>query len=49
MHDFIALAVLAVFFYALVHRHHYRRNRRRGLSVWISLAGPFGTRISRRF
>lgn len=26
----------------------HRRNRRRGLSVWVSARGPFGTRISKR-
>jgi hypothetical protein len=41
----IALAV----FYVLFHGHHYRRRRRHGLSVWASIPGPFGTRISRRF
>jgi hypothetical protein len=30
------------------HGYHYRRNRRRGLSVWVSMRGPFGTRISKR-
>ncbi len=43
-----ALIILAVVLYLLFHGHHVRRNRRRGLSVWISLAGPFGTRISKR-
>jgi hypothetical protein len=47
MFAFIVLAVLVL--YAVFHRHHYRRNRRRGLSIWVSMAGPFGTRISRRF
>jgi hypothetical protein len=44
----IAAVVVFVVLYALFHRHHYRRNRRRGLSVWASIPGPFGTRISRR-
>ena len=44
---FILLVILVL--YGLFHRRHYRRNRRRGLSVWISMAGPFHTRIGRRF
>lgn len=42
------LATLAVL-YVLFHRHHYRKRRRHGLSVWASIPGPFGSRISRRF
>jgi hypothetical protein len=44
----IAILLVAFVLYGLFHRHHYRRNRRRGLSVWVSCAGPFHTRISRR-
>jgi hypothetical protein len=43
-----AIIVLAIA-YLLFHHHHYRRRRRQGLSVWASIPGPFGTRISRRF
>jgi hypothetical protein len=43
---FVGLLVAA---YAAFHGHHYRRNRRRGLGVWVSVRGPFGTRIGRRF
>ncbi len=35
--------------YLAFHHHHYRKRRRHGLSVWASIPGPFGTRISRRF
>lgn len=47
----MAWAVLAVIgvIYLAIHHHHYRRHRRRGLSVWISMRGPFGTRITKRF
>ena len=34
--------------YAIFHHSHYRRHRRRGLSVWVSMRGPFNTRISKR-
>lgn len=44
-----ALLILAALAYLAFHGHHYRRNRRRGLSVWASIPGPFGTRISKRF
>lgn len=47
-HLLIALIVTAVL-YGLFHHHHYRKHRRSGLSVWISMRGPFGTRISKRF
>lgn len=43
---FIVCAVLVL--WAAFHAHHYGRNRRRGLSVWVSMRGPFGTRISKR-
>jgi hypothetical protein len=41
--------ILAVVVYLGIHGHHYRKRRRRGLSVWASIPGPFGTRISKRF
>lgn len=45
-----ALIIAIIVVAALAHHaHHVRRNRRRGLSVWVSLRGPWGTRISRRF
>lgn len=44
-----ALIVIAALAWLAFHGHHYRRNRRRGLSVWVSMRGPFGTRISKRF
>jgi hypothetical protein len=48
MHLLIAIVITAVL-YGLFHHRHYQRNRRAGLSVWISMRGPFGTRISKRF
>jgi hypothetical protein len=42
------LLILLVIAYLALHGHHYRRNRRRGLSVWVSMRGPFGTRIGKR-
>ena len=45
----MTLFIVLVVLYGLFHTHHYRRRRRRGLSVWASIPGPFGTRISRRF
>lgn len=45
--EFLLIAVVVG--YLLFHHRHYRRNRRRGLSVWVSMRGPFGTRIGRRF
>jgi hypothetical protein len=45
----IAAIVIVVVLYLAFHHHHYRRRRRHGLSVWASIPGPFGTRISRRF
>jgi hypothetical protein len=42
----IAVVLIA---YAVHHGRHYRRNRSRGLSVWVSMRGPWGTMISRRF
>lgn len=44
----LGIIVIAVVLYAVFHGHHYRKRRRRGLSVWASIPGPFGTRISRR-
>lgn len=44
---FIVGAFVAL--YVLFHGHHYRQRRRHGLSVWASIPGPFGTRISKRF
>ena len=43
-----ALIVLGAV-YLLFHHRSYRKRRRHGLSVWASIPGPFGTRISRRF
>ncbi len=45
----ITVIVVIVLAYSLHHGKHYRRHRRNGLSVWVSMRGPFGTRISRRF
>ena len=45
----IAILVILGVLYLLFHGHHARRNYRRGASVWVSLRGPFGTRISKRF
>lgn len=45
----VLVIVGLVVLYALFHGHHYRKRRRHGLSVWMSLPGPFGTRISKRF
>jgi hypothetical protein len=42
------LIVIIAALYLLHHGRHYRRNRRRGLSVWVSARGPFGTRVSKR-
>jgi hypothetical protein len=49
MHNLIAALLIAGVLYVLFHHHHYRRHRRAGLSVWVSIRGPFHTRISRRF
>lgn len=43
------IVVIAVVLYAVFHGHHYAKRRRHGLSVWASIPGPFGTRISKRF
>lgn len=45
----IAFLVILGIGYLLFHHASYRRRRRHGLSVWASIPGPFGTRISRRF
>lgn len=44
-----ALIIILAVVYLLFHGHHYRNRRRAGLSFWVSMRGPFGTRISRRF
>lgn len=41
--------VALIVIYLAIHHHHYRQHRRCGLSVWVSMRGPFGTRISKRF
>ena len=43
------LLVVLLLAYVAFHGHHVRRNRHRGLGLWVSLRGPWGTRISRRF
>jgi hypothetical protein len=43
------LIIAAIVGYSVFHVHHYRRNRRRGLGIWLSVRGPWGTRIGRRF
>ena len=43
-----AIVIVAIVAYVLFHHAHYRRRRRHGLSVWASIPGPFGTRISKR-
>jgi hypothetical protein len=43
------LIIAAIVLYLLFHAHHVRRNyRRHRLTLWASMAGPFGTRISKR-
>lgn len=49
MTGFIVIGVIVFLAYSAFHGHHYHKRRRRGLSVWASIPGPFGTRISRRF
>lgn len=44
----ITFIIIVAIGYALFHSQHYRRNPRRGLSIWASIPGPFGTRISKR-
>jgi hypothetical protein len=45
-----AIVVLVVLGLIASHHHgrHYQRNRSRGLNMWVSMRGPFGTRISKR-
>jgi hypothetical protein len=43
-----AIIIGLVLLYAMFHGHHVRRNYRRGLGLWVSMRGPFGTRISKR-
>jgi len=46
--EFLIIAVVLVAC-GLFHSYHYRRSRRRGPEIWVSMRGPFGTRIGRRF
>lgn len=48
-HPAIATLLLLALVYAAFHGHHYRGHRRNGLSVRVSMRGPFHTTISRRF
>jgi len=48
-HPAIATAALLAVLYLAFHHSHYRRHRRSGLSVRVSLRGPWHTTISRRF
>lgn len=49
-HDAILGAiVLGSMLYLAFHHRHYRRRRAAGDSWWISLRGPWGSRIGRRF
>ena len=43
-----AVIIILVIAYLVFHHRGYRKRRRHGLSVWMSLPGPFGTRISKR-
>lgn len=45
----LGVIVLIALAYGLFHHRHYRKRRRAGLSVWASIPGPFGTRISKKF
>lgn len=47
-HPGIATIALLAVLYLLFHHSHYRRHRRSGLSVLVSMRGPFGTRVSKR-
>ena len=40
-----AIIIVIVIAYLVLHRHHYRRNRRNGFGVFYSLRGPWGSRI----
>jgi hypothetical protein len=43
------LVIAAVFVACgLSHGYRYRRSRRRGLGIWVSMRGPLGTGIGRR-
>lgn len=44
----VVFIVIALVLYGAFHGHHVRRNYRRGLGLWISMRGPFNTRISKR-
>ena len=46
MHRLEAIGVVIVIAYLLLHRRHYRRHRRAGLTVRESIPGPFHTWIS---
>jgi hypothetical protein len=46
-HPGIAFGI-AIAAYLLLHHRSYRKRRRHGLSIWMSLPGPFGTRVSKR-
>lgn len=48
-HPGIATLALIAVLYVLFHHSHYRRHRRSGLSVWVSMKGPWNTRVSKRF
>jgi len=43
------LVIAAIIIYSLYHAYRYRANRRAGLGIWVSVRGPWGTRIGRRF
>jgi hypothetical protein len=45
----MSVLILIVIGYVILHTLFFRHHRRRGLSLWISMRGPFHTRISRRF
>lgn len=48
-HPAIATVLLLMAVYVVFHGRHYRGHRRNGLSVRVSMRGPFHTTISRRF
>jgi hypothetical protein len=45
--EFLITAVIAAC--GLLHGYHYRRSRRRGRGIRVSMRGPSGTRTGRRF
>ena len=45
----ILTLIVIVIAYLIVHTLFFRHHRRRGLSLWVSVRGPFHTRIGRRF